>query len=98
THHARVKPDRRRQFLGRFEGVEPLGDLPHAGHFPAAPPTVAQVRLDIPQSRRLQRAGQVLLKALNHYRVHKFLPCTTESPHLSPPFASLSATWPCPLP
>src|ERR1035441_9591398 len=94
-HHPRVKPGRRRHFLFHFERAEPLGDLPHAGHFPAARLTDAQVRLDIPQNRRLQRAGQVLLKAFHHYRVHKLLPCSHLQPlHLSPPFASLWTAWP----
>src|ERR1017187_926189 len=94
-HHSGVKPGRRRQFLFHFEGAEPLGDLLHTSHFPAARLTTAQVRLDIPQSRRLQRAGQVLLKAFHHYPVHKFLPCNTRTttPQLTLD-ASLSATWP----
>src|ERR1039457_2954258 len=78
-HHSGVKPGGRRQFLFHFERAEPLGALLHTSHFPAARLTTAQVRLDIPQSRRLQRAGQVLLKAFHHYRVHKFLPCTTRT-------------------
>src|ERR1019366_1422187 len=78
THHSRVKPGRWRQFRFHFERVEPLGNLPHAGHFLAAHLTVAQVRLDIPESRRLQRAGQVLLKAFHHSPVHTILPCPTE--------------------
>src|ERR1017187_5819263 len=78
-HHSRVKPGGRRKFLFHFERAEPLGDLLHTGHFPAARLTTVQVRLDIPQSRRLQRAGQVLLKAFHDYDVHKFLPYTTRT-------------------
>ena len=77
THYPRIKPGRRRQFLLRFQRTKPLRDLLHTVHFQAAHLTGAQVRLDIPKFRQLQRAGQILLKALHHYRVHRFLPCTT---------------------
>src|ERR1039457_634017 len=93
-HHSRVKPGGRRKFLFHFERAEPLGDLLHTGHFPAARLTTVQVRLDIPQSRRLQRAGQVLLKAFHDYGVHKFLPYTTRTPTPPLPLAGLSAAWP----
>src|SRR5450759_4879923 len=83
THHARMKSGRRRHFRLHFERVEPLGELLHAGHFVAARRAVAQVRLDIAESRRLQRAGQVLLEALHYYRMHKLLPCKERKYHVS---------------
>jgi hypothetical protein len=51
-----------------------LGDFPHGADFFTAHLAVAQVRLDIPLSRRFQGTRQVLLEALDHYPVHTFLP------------------------
>src|SRR5438067_1439658 len=51
-----------------------MRNLLHAVHLLATRSTGAQVCLDGSLNRRLQQAGQILLEAVHHYRVHMFLP------------------------